>query len=298
MTDRVIKRNPTTNRIVIVPICTGHSKHLQILFRYLREQKDDFSNLHLWLNTQEDAILSICKFLAGSFPWVKLVFPMTAVNGPGSISQFYAYCISPNTSYLKISDETVWMAPGFIDKMFEARELDNKYFLLVANVINHPQMKDLWMSDEMIKKVNDADSNIHQFEMDMWGFGATVHHMLLNDVKSDSVDEWLLPRREMYKNQTIYLACFCWLGVDFSMMNGKVDQNDAYFLCRTATQHLDKLNYYLGDALCTLYAWPNQHEKVFDDLGLLGSYQDIAPKFQEDDDDLRLTYLSWGHFMT
>jgi hypothetical protein len=247
-----------THRIVIVPIENENVSLLECLFRHLRSQKRAFSELHFWINTLDEYVVEVCCRLANAFgDWVKVVRPVKAIDGKRSLGQFYTYCTMSNFTYLRVCQDVVWMSGDCIENMFAARENDHTHFSLHSRVVG--TVSDECTGDELVQC-----------------------HQNLFDGKPIQEHE-------------VEMICYTWHGQDMAHLqaeNGAIDgvREKCSFeaSCKPCSQFVD-------NAVCCLFAKRPFQRRELTNAGMLEKYKELAPKFEDDDLELKAKQDAWGH---
>lgn len=288
-------------RVVILPVTSGNLELLETVFRHLRAQQEYFHELHLWLNTLDPNMIAVCMQLADLFPtWVRTVPPVKPVDSIRSLGQFYSYCVSPRTTYLRISMDIVWICDNLIGGMFSTREMDNSHFMLHANPVNMPPTQTGGLPTLPREQVVTQGLSGNERP---WQVASVIHNALIADIESNGSDtlwrSWHTGDVELDGCER-YLACCAWTGSDMAAYlaetpRGVEGQFEARSLCCDAYAKTGKGGVLVGGAVCALFAHPGQDRRALVQIGLLAKYADMAPKFPDDSLDVRLKRTSWSH---
>ena len=78
--------------------------------------------------------------LANENDWIDIITLEQFLFPPGhfrNIRRFWRKDCEKNKVYLRVDDDTVWMSPDFVDKMYEARIKNIQPIFIFANIINN-----------------------------------------------------------------------------------------------------------------------------------------------------------------
>ena len=264
--------------VVVTP--AGRRQYLEILFAHLYKQKQDFDEWHLWMNTSVDADISYMQTLAAANKWIKLVHHVRSdpSKGINNIINFFDHAVDPNTIYLRLDDDIVWLEDGFISKFYKQRLDNRQYFLVYANIINnaiithlHQRSGAFWMSDKFV-------------EYSCMGNGWTdtdivtqLHQTFIEDVKIGALDKW---RRSFNTwialgHERISINAIAWFGQDMSQVDRSQTEDEEEYMSSVYPKIAGKYNIVVGQPLCAHYAFYTQRSHL-DTTSVLAKYRELA----------------------
>ena len=124
--------------IVIVVTPSGRKRYLEKLYKHLCNQKTDFQYWHLWINTVDKNDIEYMKTLEKENSWIKLIHIENLIcTSNENISKFFRYAVDPDTVYIRLDDDVVWLENNFIKKLSTFRIENPEYFLVFANIVNN-----------------------------------------------------------------------------------------------------------------------------------------------------------------
>lgn len=111
---------------------------MELLFPHLLAQKgvDEFQ---IWAHTtvQED-LDYMSQFCDSHGKFTLVPFPAgERMDGPASIRHFIRPCNDPDTLYIRVDDDVIWMHQDCLERLIEFRLANPQYLLAYANVVNN-----------------------------------------------------------------------------------------------------------------------------------------------------------------
>ena len=105
--------------VVVTP--AGRERYLKLLYKQLNIQRKSFDNFewHLWENTRNDNDKTYITKLADHNDWIKIIEKNidNRIKGTNiAIAKFWEYTTDPNTIYIRLDDDIVWLDKNFIPK--------------------------------------------------------------------------------------------------------------------------------------------------------------------------------------
>lgn len=264
--------------VVVTP--AGRRQYLEILFAHLQKQKPAFDEWHLWMNTSVKEDVSYMQSLASANSWIRLVHhPRSDVSkGSLNIINFFDYAVDPNTIYLRLDDDIVWLEDGFVSKFYHQRLSNPHYFLVFANIINnaiithlHQRSGAFWLNDKFVEYScmgngwNDVD------------IVTRLHEAFIEDVKLGSLDKW----RRSFNTwialdfERISINAIAWFGQDMNMVDRTQNEDEEEYLSSVYPKMARKYNLVVGQPLCVHYAFYTQRPHL-DTTNVLTKYRELA----------------------
>jgi hypothetical protein len=125
--------NSKMRKIIVTP--TSGTGYLHILAEHISCQKDAFDEWHIVMSTRDPIDVISCRTLQSKFQYVKCIEVMD--NGNNAL---LSMCVDPDTTYLKLSDDIVYMGSEFVRNMFTLSQDNEQFFPIFANIINDDNM--------------------------------------------------------------------------------------------------------------------------------------------------------------
>lgn len=227
----------------------------------------------IWINTNDMVDIEFFKLLAQKYSKINLAWqPDNVVDWVKTINAFYRACTEPDTIYMKLDDDVVWLEPELFDKMVKFRVDHPDYFLVSPLVINNALCTYLLQINDKIKlrKYYDACCS-HPVLWESGYFAADLHHWFLdNYLRTDKYRELYTGEHPMAMTR-FSINCILWFGEMMKAFNGIVPGDDEEFLSCIKPTQLGLSNCINGDAVISHFAFGPQRE-ILDRQGILDSY--------------------------
>lgn len=268
-------------RRVVVVTPAGRKRTISILAEYLHRERQ-IDEWQIWLNTihQEDInyLLSL-RQIDSRFRIIK-----KEIHHPSNytIHEFMKDCHQPDTIYIRFDDDIVFIEPGAISRIIQARIEDTESFLIYATLINngytsyqYSRMKGFSIlppTDECMDQVSWGDGN----------FAIELHSRFLETLKQrpESLSEWYLPDQKIRPSFRISINGICWRGIDFHpYLEHRLNSADEeQFFSVDYPNFLKKQNRMLGNALAVHYSFHTQKD-ILDSTDILEQYRMVMNNF-------------------
>lgn len=249
-------------RIIVTP--AGRRSYLQLLWNHLQEQRDSFDEWHLWLNTTCQEDIAWIRSLPAP---VRVIEPANSrpQEGIRNIHRFFPGCVDPDTNYLRLDDDVVWLQDGFVEKMFSRREDDKASFLHSANVVNNAVCSHLHSKKGVVPPCNyECTCPIGWARPE---YAAAVHESFLT---STSLEPWRFGDHTLPTGKRFSINAISWRGDIFKKFGGNVGTPEEQWLTMEAPKTHGP-TVIIGDAICVHFAFHTQRRGL-DEPTLLARY--------------------------
>lgn len=265
-------------RIIVTP--AGRQKYMKLLAKHLDKQRSSFDEWHIWQNTENIDDINFFKTLNA-----KIIIPPNSNTSIGSynIGNFYPIdSTDPNSLYLRLDDDIVWMEPNFINKIFEYREKNKDNFLVFANIINNSVCSHLQMRFGNIPWSDLLGYSC--FDPVAWGspvFAEKLHNIFLSEINNYS--KFYFTNWYLYMSERVSVNAISWKGSDFALFDGNVtipttkhapDEED-WLTKYGPTLVGNKRSVIYGQALCSHYSYCT-HREYLDTTDILERYTKLV----------------------
>ena len=258
-------------RIIVTP--AGRKRYLEVLLLNLIKRKDEFDEWHLWLNTDNEDDLRYMYKLAEEVSFVYLKHGQGSPNGNLSIGQFFKYCISLNSLYLRLDDDIVYVKKGSIRAMFEKRQHDDS-FLLIGNIVNNSICSYLHQQTGSLK----TEARIGYSAMSDAGWKSSDFAMMVHENFFSkypiALDNYNMNDYVLKDYDQISINVISWRGSDFAKFQGIVEGDEEPNLTMFKPKELGIPNKIAGNTLfCHFAFWPQR--EALDRTDLLERYKKL-----------------------
>ena len=283
--------------IVVTP--AGRQRYMEVLLLFILKNRHVIDEYHIWLNTQVESDIQYLRGLATQYPdFIKIkeyTDPEKARTNPKligdchNIRYFFQYCIEPNTVYIRLDDDIVYVEDGFFENLSEFRISNPDYFIVFPLIINNVGisviLRDKGLLPEWGKDVGKFSPG-HDMEFQRGGyhpldglawadphFAWFLHHWFLTLLKQDQLHTIKFDKVELSDHQYVSINSICWLGSDFAKFNGIVDHdNEEGWMNLWQPQKLGKINAVCGNCIVSHFAFYVQR-KYLDSSNILDEYR-------------------------
>jgi hypothetical protein len=265
-------------RIIATP--AGRERYLKVLLKNLIKNKQDFDEWHLWLNTTSFSDIEYCKKLEAENSWIKTFPLMVPYKGNESIYSFFKYCTDPDTVYLRLDDDIVFLEKNFCKEIFKFRINNPEPFLVYGNILNNSCISFLHQQKNLLNFSNfkvDYDCVGNLWKPESAYIVKKMHEVFIKKIKTvQSVfflhfkEPWLLKNYER-----VSINCISWLGKTFASFGGHVETDEECWLACNKPRELQTPNVVFGEAVCSHFSFYTQRDYM-DNTDLLEQYDSIS----------------------
>lgn len=268
------------NKIIVTP--AGRQRYLEVLLQNLLKNRSEFDVWKIWVNTNNQEDIEYMKSIERLHDFIELVYCRIPIytNSSGtnnaSIHSFFLDCVDPNSVYLRLDDDIVYIHPGSISTMFDSRIQDEAPLIMYGNIINNSAITHLHQrigALPLTKKVE------YSCGCDVgWGdpeFAYSIHQNFIDKHKSGKLEDFFMSNWNLYDYARVSINCICFLGKTFAEFGGRVGIDEEQWLAVDAPRHLSRPNRIIGNTLFSHYAFFSQRPYL-DTTDILSKYRDIS----------------------
>lgn len=251
------------NRVVVTP--AGRRRYLEALAPYVLRAlgRGEADRWDLWLNTEDPQDVNAIHGLKHMCPrQVRVVEAPGRCNSVHSIGRFFAEARDPETVYIRLDDDVVWLAEDFFPRLLAGRERYPDAFLVSANVVNNAACS---CFHQEVGALDTRLGKVKPYCLDVLGwqsgrFAEYVHRTFL----ASAQHLWHFPDAPW--GNRLSVNAVCWYGRDIP---GAVEGDEEAWLTDGRPLMI------VGDALCVHYAFLPQREHL-EKTDLLRRYVELA----------------------
>jgi len=296
------------NKKIICVSPVGRKRYMEILFPYILKNKHIIDEYHLWFNTKnsEDASY-IRSFAEANKNFVKIIENDSQYLGKvDNVKFFYKYCTDPDTIYIKIDDDIVFIEDGTFEKLVNFKINNPHYFLVYPMIINNHWcsyfLKEKGIIDNHSSTLNDWKNNFDKVRAQMsiktseprlhhflkpeqilcnhfWGNGEVAYNILNNfikDVKENNIGKYKIGNIELVNKESCSINFICWEGETFKEFNGNVESlEDESWLTTFYPLYSNQTNCICSDSIVVHYSFYIQREYL-DKSDILQKYKELC----------------------
>jgi len=265
-------------RLVLVTPA-GRRRYLEVLRSHILKCNlvDQWA---LWANTHDAEDLKWMDEAAKAEPRIAVDRPewqKTCNPGNYEIFRYYDGCVDPNTIYIRLDDDIVWMGPDAIEKLAAARIANPKPVVLFGNIVNNG-LTSYW--NQKLGRLTDKHGECKYECMCGVGwnndeFALDLHRSFL--AKPDA-KSWALEDREFVDFERFSVNVFAFTGEMMKKWQSeeKVGQDEEMAIAVGKPRKENCPNGFVGDAVFVHYAFYTQRRKIDGHPEILARYRHLA----------------------
>lgn len=281
---------------VVVWIPYGRKKTVEILKDHLYANKDIVDEVWLCMNTDEDQEedREYADQLTKSAPdfYFKKEIPLRKGeklaqkrNRPKqqNTGKFYRYMTDPETIYIRMDDDLVYISDDYFQKMLDFRIDNPQYFIVLGNIWNNSMIS--YLQQNVYGNIGKDYGIVEEaYAMDAVGwmsptFAEYIHRLLLEHIDKGTVDVLYFDKFELEDNKRFSVSNFAHFGRDFAKFDGDLgDEEEEQWLTEVYPAENDALNAVCGQGLVSHYAFFAQRPHLENNTDILEQYKKIAQK--------------------
>ena len=270
------------NYKIIVVVPAGRKRYLEILHIYLKRNKNIIDECHFWENTvneNEKDLRFIRKICKNSKYFKNIKCPLRGMNHIEKIHWFFHYTVDPNTIYIRLDDDIVFIENNAIKNLLDFRIKNPNFFLVSPLVINNNICAKIMQDKKSIHLSQNLDFN---FRGKLWKqpkLAEEIHNAFFSDFKNKNLKKYYFEKFELPCGKNFSINCICWFGKEFKKFNGIVPRHPSEedFLSNQKPLELQKPICIHGKSIMCHFSYYSQLNGLRN-TGLLNEYKRIASK--------------------
>jgi hypothetical protein len=265
------------NRRISIVIPAGRQRYMELLIpQLLREQGWD--ELQIWVNTTVRGDLDYLEQLLSLDQRIRLVrLPGGLVpDGWNTIHHFFVNCVEPDTVYIRVDDDIVYIEPGAIEGLARFRISHENPFLVFPVIINNAIITHVLQVLGRIK----LSKYVRAQCMDPVGWknpqvAERIHRIFLDALKDDQIARFKFPSRLIALSR-MSINCISWLGSEFAKFGGILGSPDEEeWLSVIRPTQLGRVNAIYGGSIMAHFAFYTQRDHL-DKTDILERYRAVV----------------------
>lgn len=264
--------------IIVTP--AGRKQYLEILVKHLTKQKDSFEEWHLWKNTSNPDDLKYLHDLADTHLWIKVIEAADSDPSVGNLNiyRFFDFARDPNTIYIRLDDDIVWLDDNFISELYEARIKHPSYFLVYPQIINNGLISHIQQRIGVFKFPHFVEYACMGNAWSDPSISNALHHQFLDTIESQTLDKWrnCFNKWIALVHERISINSFAFFGKTFANIQVGLDEED--WLSCAYPRESGLFNIVVGSPMCVHYAFFTQRPTLDTVPSILERYKVIANK--------------------
>jgi len=275
---------------VVVFTPYGRELTASILFKYLRRdhRAGIVDEWQLWQNTDPDqeSDRQYATKLAEENDWIvevpypgdeeKRVFPKQLNTGA-----FYQLCQEPDTVYVRMDDDIVWIHDKAIERLVESR-LDNPYpFVVFPLIWNNATCSYFLQQGEQMPSWWGKVGSPYCMDHVGWAdpeFAQAIHNHLLDQIAKDNVDALFMHTSiQLPIGHQFSVSCFAQTGEEYAEWGGVDSEEESWHTIKKPWE-LKRANMIVPNALISHFSFYHQREYLLNNTDILQKYRALADR--------------------
>ncbi|MEM9964391.1 MAG: hypothetical protein AAGC58_03485 [Asticcacaulis sp.] len=266
------------HRIVAVTPA-GRKLYLEILKAYILKD-DSISEWVLWDNCRKAEDRAYIHELAAKHDKVR-VLTIEGVDGTNkSVNSFYKYCDAPDSFYIKIDDDVVWMEAGLGRSLYEAALPDrSRYLWWSPLVVNNALCS--WLLKYHSRVTIDNELSAQASCPYGWRsptFAARLHQVFLDYLGNDNLAAFRVGAHDVSLSRySINVIGF--FGEDVAKLGARFcpsGVDDEEWLSAVLPTLVGRCGRIVGDVVAAHFAFYTQERHLLEQNGLIDAYYQAA----------------------
>jgi hypothetical protein len=274
------------NHNVVVWIPYGRESTVSILFNYLMANKDIVDEVWLCMNTdpEQESDRAYAESLSKANPdFVKLKKYDGKRLEPKQLNtgKFYKQMIDPNTIYIRMDDDMVYLHEDYFKNMLDYRLNHPEYLITFGHIWNNSIIS--YIQQNELKNLDDRAGIVREkFAMDAvaWmspTFAEYIHETLLDKIESDTVQDLYFKEHILEEPQRFSVGNFAHFGKKFAEFDGDLKgAEEEIWLTEVYPRETGLRNSVCGTAMICHWAFFAQRPHLENNTNFLDKYKKIS----------------------
>lgn len=257
-----------------------------ILYKYL---KRDYNNgvidgWHLWMNTDEDqeADREYGYGLAKDNQWITTFErPDDEFLRPKQMNtgKFYVYTQEPDTIYVRMDDDIVWIDESAISRLVKQRIENEQPFVVFPMIWNNAVCSYYLQQGEQMPSWWGKAGN-HCMDPVGWRdpqFAQGIHNHLLNCIEEDIVDRLYMHHSiQLPVGQQFSVSSFAQFGLEYAKVRGILGGEEEAWHTIVKPYELQRANMIVPNSLISHFSFYHQREYLLKYTNILDRYRELS----------------------
>ena len=276
---------------VVMFTFAGRQRYMEPMLYYSLKSRPFVDKHALCLHTANPKDLEYIHGMIAKYPDYFYPVDIGYKAGPPRYSQFFPHFTDPNTLYVKLDDDIVWMEDGAIEKLVRYKKDNPALLMAFSNTVNNglcnhihqrtgalrSDLKLPW--DAYFMSFGSDAPRIHQCK--------DAHESLLANIRNNQLhlyrfEQWLLNEG----NIRFSINCLCMTGTDIKGMQPLMDEDrrarnvlsadDESIMSEHLPGRTGRINAICGTSLVAHFAFGVQHSYLTETHNILDRYRQLA----------------------
>jgi len=270
---------------IVVTIGAGRKEYMELLLPQILREYDYIDEIRFCINTTDEKNLEWLYAQAEKYDKITLDerligHPERELEGktynPLLLHKFWDGFKDPNTIYIRLDDDVLYIEEGFIEKMVNFRIKNLEYLFVLPNTINnsicdhiHQRIRALNITEHIGYDCVDVNG------VENGPVAVKKHKNFLDKLSNKTLDDYRFSEWILSEYERISINSLCWFGRD--LLGIGVDWNEEIAISCDIPRQLNRPNIIYGDVLIVHFSFHTQREYL-ETTDVLESYKKILAK--------------------
>lgn len=278
------------NKPVVMFTFSGRQRYMEMLVHYSLRCRPFVDKHALCVHTANPKDLAYIDSLCAKYPDYFYKVEIGYRAGPPRYSQFFEHFTDPNTMYVKLDDDVIWMEDGAIEKLVRYKAANPYLFIAFSNTVNNG------LCNHIHQRMGAARSPINMlYDAYFVSYGSDpqrirqckdVHESFLHNLHTNRLDLYKFPEWLLWEgNIRFSINCLCMTGGDiraclpvFAQERAAkkvLSADDEALMSEVIPGLIKKHNAICGQSLVVHYAFGVQHAYLSETHNILDRYRSL-----------------------
>lgn len=279
------------NQPVVMFTFAGRQRYLEMLVHYSLRCRPFVDKHCLCLHTGNLKDLEYIHKVCAMYPDYFYTLDIGYRPGPPRYSQFFTHFTDPNTMYVKLDDDIIWMEDGAIETLVRYKHANPDLFIAFSNTINNGLCNHLHQRTGAMR----SPINI-PFDAYFVSYGSDperirqckdAHESFLQNLATKRLDLYKFEQWRLWEgNIRFSINCLCMTGGDISACLPVFEQeraskrvlsaDDESLMSEKIPGLIRKINSICGKSLVSHFAFGIQHAYLSEQNNTLDQYRSLV----------------------
>jgi hypothetical protein len=276
---RTVDRNDLPLHRIVAVTPAGRRAYLEILLQHMLLQGDGIE-WHLWDNCRKPEDRAYIEGIAAAHDFIRIVRCPDTDGKNRSINQFYHLCNDPDTFYVKLDDDIVWMEPGVIHGLYARAAADAARPVFVSPlVINNAVCAALMRDGAGLSIIGPLRQEAKcQLGWKHPGFAVALHRTFLGALESGHAGRFHTGRAHDLPMARFSINCIGFFGSDVCALGTAfcpLDVDDELWITEALTRQTGRIGRVYGDLVVSHFAFYTQEAALLN-TDTLDRYRELV----------------------
>ena len=247
---------------VVIVVPAGRRRYMELVLPKLLKEIDIIDEIRYCINTNVPEDIEWMENAAKSNPKITLDKRLGIAPYQGlRLREFWSDLRDPDSIYIRLDDDIVWLEDGFVKKMLDFRIKHQEYLFVLPNIVNNS------ITDHIHQHIGALDIpetiNYDCFSENGVRNGSVVikkHENFLNHYKKGTLDSYKFNKWILREYERISINSLCWFG--HSLAGVEVDPDEENYIACELPKLLQKPNIVNGNVIAVHFAFHTHRDEL------------------------------------